>query len=506
MTEYAFYRMHNNTYLGECLSIACRPKPEEVDTDSLQACYILLVIKTRQPLIDIRTLEGLRMASLFEEDVPILLRLSSECLFGVFGDSHCDCEAQRIASIREIQHTGQGVYIHLPQEAQGNGLFYKAQELQIQVSGFDPTGQQIGQKTVHEAADYLLGKGQVLDKRQYTALARIFKETALDRYSYDIITDSPDKVRFFTEALGIQVKEPHPAKRAITVDNAGEFLAKLYRKGYTVSNHELEEIYLALFAAERIPARVSGLLRSIEEDINHGREFQADIDLLRRIVGVVRARGLKAEQLNDLALLKDVSSYEEYQVEINLSKEDIIVLFEKGILRGIDSLRYEENHFYDMASFEGVPARSLKIRYAFRISDRQTPVECKFIYKVPTGEKLYRIKSLPLKYDDIAKLLGFILRDCEQHLLPVFTHNVIGPDSDITVLLKRYTRTLRTLSLMGPEGKVRTLVEAIRALASGEEIPDPSNSLFINRKLSFDFEYDLLAKEELDLYRLYSVG
>lgn len=472
MTEYAFYRMQNNTYVSECLSIVCRPKPDEIKTDSLQAPFILLVVKSRHPLTDIRTLADLRVATLFD-DAPILLRVSSECLFGIFGDSHCDCEAQRIASIREIQHIGQGIYIHVPQEAQGNGLFYKAQELQIQVSGFDPAGSYIGQKTVHDASEYLLGKGQVLDKRRYTALARIFKETALDRYAYDIITDSPDKVRSFTEALGIQVKESHLAKRAITVDNAGEFLAKLYRKSYTVSNHELEEIYLALFAAERIPARVSGLLRSIEEDINNGREFQADPDLLRRIVGVVQARGLKAEQLNDIALLKDVSSYAEYQVEMKLSKEDVIALFEKGILRGIDSLRYEENHFYDMASFEGVPARSLKIRYAFRVSDRQTPVECKFIYKVPTSEKLYRIKSLPLKYDDIAKLLGFVLRDCEQHLLPVFTHNVIGPDSEITVLLKRYTRTLRTLSLMGPEENVRRLIETVRALVPAKEIPDP---------------------------------
>ena len=33
---------------------------------------------------------------------------------------------------------------------------------------------------------------------------------------------------------------------------------------------------------------------------------------------------------------------------------------------------------------------------------------------------------------EVAKLLGFVLRDCEQHMLPVFTHNVIGPDSAVT--------------------------------------------------------------------------
>jgi GTP cyclohydrolase II len=505
MTEYAFYKMQHNAYLGECLSIACRPRVEEIQADHLQAPFILLVIKSRQYFTGIWTLADFRAASIFTTDAPILLRVSSECLFGVFGDTHCDCEAQRIASLREIQQTGQGIYVHLPQEAQGNGLFYKAQELQIQVSGIDPTGSNIGQKTVGEASEYLLGKGQILDKRRYTTLARIFKETALDRYSYDIVTDSPDKVTFFTEALGIRVREPHPAKRAVTVDNAGEFLAKVY-KGYTLSNHELEEIYLALFAAEKMPGRVSRLLRYIEEDLNNGREFLADTDLLRKIAAVIEARGLRREQTSDIDLLKDVSSYDEYQVELKLSVADVNVLFQKAILRGIDSLRYEENHFYDMASFEGVPARSLKIRYAFRLSDRQKPVECKFIYKVPRSEKLYRIRSLAINYDAIAQLLGFVLRDCEQHLLPVFTHNAIGPDSKVTALLKRYTSALRTLSLMGPEENVRSLIEVVRSLVSAEEIPDPSNYLFINRRLSVDFDYDLLSQEELELYRLHSVG
>lgn len=505
MSEYALYRMQHNTYLSDCLCVVCRPKSEEVVADHLQSQFILLVIKSRNPLTDIKTLDNLQTANLFSSDSPVLLRVSSECLLGVFGDSHCDCEAQRVASLREIQHAGQGIYVHLPQEAQGNGLFYKAQELQIQVSGIDPNGLSIGQKTVDEASEYLLGEGELLDKRRYTSLARIFRETALNRYAYNIITDSPEKVRFFTEALGILVKEPHPAKRAITVDNAGEFLAKLYRKDYTLSNHELEEIYLALFAAEKIPGRVSRLLRDIEEDLSHGREFQADQDLINRIVGVIDARGITREQVNDIDLLRDVSSYEEYQVELQISNEDTDLLFEKSILRGIDSLRYEENHFYDMTSFEGVPARSLKIRYAFKLSDRQTPTETKFIYKIPMGGKRYRIRSLPVTYDDIAKLLGFVLRDCEQHLLPVFTHNVIGPDSNVTVLIKRYSTTLRTLSLMGPEENVQGIIDQISEFVLPTEIPDPSNFLFINRKLSVQFEYDLLSKEEIELYRQHFV-
>lgn len=506
MDSYSFYRMQNNTFLGECLSIVYKPTPQEIETDCLQTSYILLLLKTNYAFAELHNLDDLRTARLFDEELPILLRVASECQFGTFGDSHCDCEPQRIASMRAIQAAGQGIYVHIPQEAQGNGLFYKAQELQIQVSGIAPNGSLIGQKTVEEASEYLLGSDQILDKRSYTALSRIFQETSLNRYSYKIISDSPSKIEYFQNALKIDISGSHSVKRAITVDNAGEFLSKLYIKNYQISNDELEKIYLALFEAEKIPHRVSGLLRSIDEDINVGREFQADINLLQKIVGIGKARGQKSEQSNEFVLMKDVSTYEEYQVELKLSTEDVKILFEKDVLRGIVSLRYEENHFYDMVSFESVPSRSLKIRNAFRLTERQTPEECKFIYKIPVDNKLYKMKALTVKDYDIVKLLDFALRDYQQHMLPVFTHNVIGPDNGITLLIKRYTNTLRTLSLNGPKANVQKLISIIKDYVPAEEIDDPSNSLFINRKLSVDFDYDELAKEELALYRSYSVG
>ena len=43
-----------------------------------------------------------------------------ECLLGMYGDLHCDCESQRLESIAKIKDEG-GIFIHLPQEAQGWG-------------------------------------------------------------------------------------------------------------------------------------------------------------------------------------------------------------------------------------------------------------------------------------------------------------------------------------------------------------------------------------------------
>ena len=48
-------------------------------------------------------------------------------------------------SIKLISENG-GIYVHLPQEAQGWGLFYKLKELELQVSGRTEKGKFIGKK------------------------------------------------------------------------------------------------------------------------------------------------------------------------------------------------------------------------------------------------------------------------------------------------------------------------------------------------------------------------
>lgn len=159
MTQCALYHMEQNAFLDNCLCVVYSPQLEEMEADHLQTPFVLMLIKSRLDISMVRTLAQLQTSTVFDSSLAIPLRLASECLFGVFGDSHCDCESQRIASLREIDRVGQGLYVHLPQEAQGNGLFYKAQELQLQVAGIDPLGRQLGPQSVIDAAQYLLGPG-----------------------------------------------------------------------------------------------------------------------------------------------------------------------------------------------------------------------------------------------------------------------------------------------------------------------------------------------------------
>lgn len=501
---YALYRMEGNRFLRECLGIVFRPSEQEITKDSLQSPFVLVVLKTLQDLSPIRTSADLAAYELFDTERPILLRIGSECLLGMFGDSHCNCESERTASLREIDRVGQGIYVHLPQEAQGQGLFYKAQELHLQVSGITPSGQDLGRMSIAQASRHLLGPDATLDRRDYTSLAHLFLELGLRRYRYNLLTESPAKATFVQRVLGVSIDSLQTTKGLITIENAGEYLAKLY-KDYTLTDPELEEIYQAIFRAPDVPIRVLELLSQMKQDLSDGMAFQANLELLRKIATIAEARGLKYEAV-DVGLLKDAESYDEYQVEMQVTDQDVRALLDARVFGGLESLRYEENHFFDLVYLKHVPTRYMKVRYAYRLSDRNKPIECKFIYKIPIGENTYKIKSVLARNDEQTRLLVGALADRERHLQPVFTHNVISPDPAVTALVKRYNRSLRTLSLMGPEVRVRDLIASISQHITVSIIDDPSNYRYVQRSLSLDFTYDELQSEELDLFRSYCMG
>jgi hypothetical protein len=189
-------------------------------------------------------------------------------------------------------------------------------------------------------------------------------------------------------------------------------------------------------------------------------------------------------------------------------EDEVRTLLDAGVLGGLDSLRYEENHYFDLAYLKHVPSRYMKVRYAYKVTDRTRPVECKFIHKIPIDgrDNIYRIKARVADDDDETRLLVTALQDREQHLQPVFTHNAISPDPAVTVLVKRYSTKLRTLSVMGPELRVRDVMAVLAKHIDVRVIPDPSNYRFVKRELSRDFEFETLRAEELALFRSYAVG
>jgi 3,4-dihydroxy 2-butanone 4-phosphate synthase/GTP cyclohydrolase II len=59
-------------------------------------------------------------------EIPTLVRVHSECLTGdVFGSLRCDCNAQLVASMEQIEKEGRGIVLYMRQEGRGIGLLNK---------------------------------------------------------------------------------------------------------------------------------------------------------------------------------------------------------------------------------------------------------------------------------------------------------------------------------------------------------------------------------------------
>ncbi|MDR2063628.1 MAG: creatininase family protein [Candidatus Nomurabacteria bacterium] len=227
--NYSLYRMENNTYIKDCLVVVYCASPSEMKNDGLTNNQISMFIKTPKDISKINSIADLTKTKLFVDEKQVLLRVASECLFGIFGDSHCDCESQRIACLESINNYGQGIYIQLPQEGQGRGLHYKARELQLQVNGFDQFGHNVGKKSIYEAADLLLGTDDV-DIRHFSVLKKIFRDLGLEKENFVLLSSNPKKISDLSTQTGIEIESASDVEHNINIENVSEYLAKIYKK------------------------------------------------------------------------------------------------------------------------------------------------------------------------------------------------------------------------------------------------------------------------------------
>jgi len=74
------------------------------------------------------------------------------------------------------------------------------------------------------------------------------------------------------------------------------------------------------------------------------------------------------------------------------------------------------------------------------------------------------------------------------------------------MLIKRYSTNLRTLSIMGNKTRVENYIKNISKFIEIEITPDPTNIRTVNKDLSLEFDYDILAKEELLFFKEFFKG
>ncbi len=125
-------------------------------------------------------------------DVPVLLRIHSECLTGdALFSVRCDCGAQLEEAMRLIAKEGRGAILYLRQEGRGIGLLNKIKAYHLQDQGAD---------TVE--ANEQLGFGA--DMRDYSICKPMLKHLHVGKVK--LLTNNPRKVQAL-EGLGITVSE-----------------------------------------------------------------------------------------------------------------------------------------------------------------------------------------------------------------------------------------------------------------------------------------------------------
>jgi len=241
--KFSFYLEKNNKLFGGNVLVVCYNADQfEMKKYNLTSENVVFFLKNKK-IDNISDNEDFdyfeNIKNLINDD--LLLRIQCECFLGLYGDSHCDCEDQRKNAITVISENG-GMLLHLPQEAQGWGLFYKLKELELQVSGRNQNGEFVGKKNRDDAQKLLINTNEFKDNRTYGIIYDIFKQLKIENKKIIIISDSSRKVDEMKQ-MGFNVeKYDDYKKRNVNQDNVSEYLVKIYNSTHEYDDEIIEKI------------------------------------------------------------------------------------------------------------------------------------------------------------------------------------------------------------------------------------------------------------------------
>lgn len=456
--ETAFYRMRNNIYMGDCIAIVCKLNENELNSSFTRNELIVFIKVSPVSFGNITDINKLKNSEdIFGNNKPIL-RIGSECMFGMFGDSHCDCEPERRSMLRLLNERW-GIYIHLPQEAQGMGLSYKAKELQLQVSGFKPDGTYIGQLSQSEAAEILTGD-KIIDNRSYSVVSDVLNELNLLKYTYELVSKNSSKIDE-ARSNGIKVSSIINSSTVMTADNLGEHLAKWWEKSYLLTDEDILHIINILKSSEiELPPRAVNILNEIrftlETDENKILKKINIIDekirkeFIDSLHNPINPSVLGSGQLQMWSLLERAEAYHEYQYELILTKELDNYLVQKCTPEGQVRLWHEINYYFYPPYHNSSDSRDLKIRLTYDMNENF--IAGHLIHKIKSNEHFYQIRTInfsdPAMFDLIRQT---VFKDYDQEVIESITYPYCYPDRGMKIIIKKYADGQRTLSLEGKQ-------------------------------------------------------
>lgn len=280
-----YFQRKNDLFGDNVLSICYKASENEIKINHLTDKNVLIFIKCK----DHDNAEMLNNKFDIKEYIKttfknknIFLRVQSECILGMYGDSHCDCEKQRQESIKLIAEKG-GIFIHLPQEALGYGIEYKFKELELQVNGKNQSGEFVGIKDKEEAQKYIMNTTNFTDIRKYNIIYNIIKDLGLINNKLILITDSEKKINEL-ECLGLRIeKYAEYMETQITSENISEYLSKILENKYSYSEEIIDEI-LNILKEEHRNQRALDILIKIVKKINCDKEYNLKKNIKEKIL------------------------------------------------------------------------------------------------------------------------------------------------------------------------------------------------------------------------------